>query len=157
MEMRRQLLMLLLAAVLGLLCTGSGLAAPGDIIADVDASPSAGGDAIFGVSVGFDGNFLYYTNFDDMVLHRIDVPPPGGPTPATGHTDFPIVGAPNGINTFSYDATRDVFWAVSGSTSRSTSSSESAGSPSGCRCPLPPSEGCSSPSASAAPSRSPAA
>jgi hypothetical protein len=114
MEVRRQLLMLVMVAALGLVCSGAGVAAPGDIIADVDASPSAGGDALFGVSVGFDGNFLYYTNFNDTVLHRIDVPPAGGPTPATGHTDFPIVGAASGINAFSYDATRDVFWAAGG-------------------------------------------
>lgn len=84
-------------------------AAAGDIIADVDATPTA----TFGVSVAFDGQYLYYTNFNDIVMHRIDVPPPGTSV-ATGQMAFSIVGAPTGINSFSWDATRQMFWGVGG-------------------------------------------
>src|SRR2546423_4796039 len=72
-------------------------AAAGDIIADVDATPVA----LFGVSVAFDGQYLYFTNADDQVMHRINVPPPGA-SAATGHMAFPIAGAPTGINSFSW-------------------------------------------------------
>src|SRR5438445_1233780 len=48
-------------------------AAPGDVVADVDASLFA----TVGVSVAFDGQFLYFTNLDDQVMHRINVPPIG--------------------------------------------------------------------------------
>jgi len=85
-------------------------AAPGDLIADVDATTGGAG---FGVSVAFDGQFLYFTNVNDNVMSRINVPPPGVSV-ATGATPFPIVG-PVGINAFSYDATRDMFWGADGS------------------------------------------
>src|SRR6266550_96680 len=85
------------------------LAAAGDLIADVDASPLAA----FGVSVAFDGQYLYYTNFNDQTMHRIDVPPPGASV-ATGQVAFPIVGAGAGINSFSWDATRQMFWGAGG-------------------------------------------
>src|SRR3989442_3311256 len=85
-------------------------AVPGDIIADVDATLAG---AFGGVSVAFDGQFLYYTSFDSTVMHRIDVPPPGSSV-ATGHVTFPIVGAAAGINAFSWDATRLQFWGAGG-------------------------------------------
>jgi hypothetical protein len=84
-------------------------ASAGDLIADVNASPNA----VFGVSVAFDGQYLYFTNYNDTLLHRIDVPPPGMST-ATGHIAFPIIGAPSGINTISWDNTRQMFWAAGG-------------------------------------------
>src|SRR5438067_3377105 len=74
-------------------------AAAGDIIADVDATTAG---ATFGVSVAFDGQYLYFTNFNETVMHRIDVPPPGVSV-ATGQMTFPIIGAPSGINSFSWD------------------------------------------------------
>jgi hypothetical protein len=80
-------------------------AAPGDLIADVDATTAG---ATFGVSVAFDGQFLYYTNFNGTLMHRIDVPPPGSSV-ATGHVVFPIAGT-SGINAFSWDNTRQQFW-----------------------------------------------
>jgi hypothetical protein len=89
-------------------------AAPGDPIADV-ITPEGQGMTYqrgFGDNVGFDGQFLYYGEIVTTVLHRIDVPPPGGPTPATGHVDIPITGAPGGISALSYDASRGLFWAV---------------------------------------------
>jgi hypothetical protein len=86
-------------------------AAAGDLIADVvvpDRYPSN-----IAPSVAFDGQYLYYVGYGGPVLHRIDVPPPGGTNQATGHVETPISGAP-GIMTLSYDAGRDAFWAVGG-------------------------------------------
>jgi hypothetical protein len=65
-------------------------------------------------SVAFDGKYLYYTEYAGSILHRIDVPPLGGPSIATGNVDVPIVGAESGIMTLSYDASRDRFWAIGG-------------------------------------------
>ena len=96
---------LVLAMVLTFGQVQPAAAAPGDIVADVDATSAL---ANFGVSVAFDGQFLYYTNFNGTVMHRIDVPPPGSSV-ATGHVAFPIAGA-SGINAFSWDATRLMFW-----------------------------------------------
>jgi hypothetical protein len=86
---------------LALLAAPSAAAASGDLIRTVHPP-----DTTTGVSVAFDGHYLYYTNDGEAVLHRIA---PNG-DPAT-HLDVPIVGAP-GIAAFSYDATRDKFWAV---------------------------------------------
>jgi hypothetical protein len=72
---------------------------PGTEIAQV---PAVGAGP--GVSVAFDGVYLYYTDTNGVRLERIK---PDG----TGHAETPIVGAP-GINAFTYDATRDVFWAA---------------------------------------------
>src|SRR6266571_4886065 len=96
---------LILATVLTFGQVQPATAAPGDLIADVDANLAG---AAGGVSVAFDGQFLYYTSFDGTFMHRIDVPPPGSSL-ATGHIAFPIAGAP-GINAFSWDATRLMFW-----------------------------------------------
>jgi hypothetical protein len=90
-------------------------AVPGDVIADV-GTPEA--ETLFarGIAkaIGFDGRYLYYTDYAGSELHRIDVPPAGGPTSATGHVDTPITGATSGIMAISYDASRDMFWAVGG-------------------------------------------
>jgi hypothetical protein len=85
-------------------------AAPGSVIADVTTPEGQ----VLSKSIAFDGRYLYYTEFNGTVLHRIDVPPAGGVTAATGHIDIPITGAPSGINAMSYDATRDLFWAAGG-------------------------------------------
>lgn len=84
-------------------------AAAGDLIADVivpDSYPTS-----IAPSVAFDGQHLYYVGYGGPVLHRVDVPPAGGTTAATGHVETPISGA-SGIMTLSYDAGRDAFWAV---------------------------------------------
>lgn len=92
------------------------MAAQGDLIAEV-FTPEAS-DALFvreiSPSVAFDGKYLYYTEYAGIILHRIDVPPAGGSSTATGIFDVPIVGAESGIMTLSYDASRDRFWAVGG-------------------------------------------
>ena len=89
-------------------------AASGDLIADV-TTPEALLAYPLGMAkaVAFDGLYLYYAEYSGSVLHRIDMPPPGASS-ATGHVDIPIVGAPGGIMTLSYDAGRNLFWAVSG-------------------------------------------
>src|SRR5437870_6181383 len=87
-------------------------AAPGDLVADVlvpEPSPRSTAP-----SVAFEGRYLYYTDYAGSILHRIDVPPPGGPTLATGHVDIPIVGAPSGIMSIAYDSRRGMFWAIGG-------------------------------------------
>jgi hypothetical protein len=92
------------------------MAAAGDVIAEV-LTPQAA-DPLFvrqiSPSVAFDGRYLYYTEYSGSVLHRIDVPPIGGPSIATGHVEIPILGAESGIMTLSYDARRDRFWAIGG-------------------------------------------
>jgi hypothetical protein len=67
--------------------------------------------AAFGVSVGFDGTRVYYTNFNGTTLFSVL---PDGTAPLA----VPIVGAAGGINAFSYDARRDIFWAAGGLTGR---------------------------------------
>src|SRR5437867_1722809 len=91
-------------------------AAQGDLIAEVITPEGQGLTWARGISpsVAFDGRYLYYTEYAGVILHRIDVPPPGGPYLATGHVDVPIVGSQSGIMTLSYDASRDRFWAVGG-------------------------------------------
>jgi hypothetical protein len=66
-----------------------------------------------GAAIGFDGQHLYYAPYAATVMHRINVPPPGSSV-ASGRIDIPILGAPAGIMSFSYDAGRDAFWAVGG-------------------------------------------
>ena len=86
---------------------------PGTLISDVTVPEAQPGT--IGPSVAFDGQFLYYTSwFTDggAILHRIDVPPAGSLSGATGHTDIPIVGA--SVMDISYDASRDMFWAAGG-------------------------------------------
>ena len=80
------------------------------MIADV-ATPEG---QVLSKSIAFDGRYLYYTEYNGTVLHRIDTPPAGGPSAATGHIDIAITGAPSGINAMSYDAGRDLFWAAGG-------------------------------------------
>lgn len=88
------------------------IAARGDLIAEVITTT----DPVRGISpsIAFDGHYLYYAEYAGFTLHRIDVPPPGGPTPATGHVETPIIGTLSGIMTLSYDASRDAFWTVGG-------------------------------------------
>jgi hypothetical protein len=120
--MRKSLrLLACLTVTLATLLTGGNpaSAAAGDPVADV-VTPEG---AVFAVGLAFDGQYLYYTERNGAVLHRIDVPPAcGSPcvaSPATGHIDIPIV-APfsplgiNGINAMSYDRGRGIFWAVGG-------------------------------------------
>jgi hypothetical protein len=91
-------------------------AAPGDVIADI-TPPEADGTlwprGVIAKAIGFDGHNLFYAEYAGVVLHRIDVPPPGA-SYAAGHIDIPIQGAPSGIMAISYDAARDAFWAVGG-------------------------------------------
>lgn len=91
-----------------------GLAAPGDRVAEVITVEGTGPTWARGisVSVGFDGQHLYYTEYGGSILHRIDVPPAGGPTAATGQVDVPIAGVPTGVMNIAYDAGRDLFWAT---------------------------------------------
>src|SRR5258705_4156890 len=114
MKMKRtpRLLVIPLIAALVLQLTvlaAPAAAAPGDLVADVvvpDAYPTN-----IAPSVAFDGAYLYYVGYGTPILHRIDVPPAGGTTFATGHVQTPITGA-SGIITLSYDAGRDAFWAI---------------------------------------------
>ena len=89
-------------------------AAPGDVVADIIVPEVYVNDA-YGIAkaVAYDGHNLYYAEFGGSTLHRIDMPPPGGPNQVTGHTDIPIIGALGGIMTIAYDVGRDKFWAVS--------------------------------------------
>ena len=116
---QRRCLKLVGALALAVALTGTGpdhvaLAIPGDRIAEVTTIEGIGPTWARGisVSVGFDGQYLYYTEYGGSTLHRVDVPPAGAPTPATGQVDVPITGAPSGIMSIAYDAGRNVFWAV---------------------------------------------
>ena len=91
-------------------------AAPGDLIAEVTTPEGSGWTWARGISpsVAFDGQKLYYVEYAGVILHRIDVPPAGGSTPAANEVDAPITGAQTGIMSISYDGGRGVFWATSG-------------------------------------------
>jgi hypothetical protein len=95
-------LVVLVSASFGLQGAPVASAAPGTVLRDLAVSNSVGG-----VSVAFDGHYLYYTNLDGAVLHRVA---PNGVAAA----DVRIVGAA-GINALSYDAVHDVFWGVDAS------------------------------------------
>ena len=88
-------------------------AAPGDLVADLYCEDSVAS----GVSVAFDGTFLYYTNWNGTALHRVSPPPPGGtvscnaPPSDPNHVDFAIFGTA-GINALSYDRLGSRFWGV---------------------------------------------
>jgi hypothetical protein len=84
-------------------------AAAGDLVADVVVPEEY--PTNIAPSVAFDGTYLYYLGYGTPVLHRIDVPPAGGTTFATGHVATPITGA-QGVISLAYDAGRDQFWAV---------------------------------------------
>ena len=92
-------------------------AAPGAVIADV-VVPFGDDGTLWPVgissSVAFDGKYLYYAEYSGPILHRIDVPPAGGPTPATNKIDMPIVGMHAGAMSLAYDRGRDMFWAIGG-------------------------------------------
>ncbi len=103
---------LLVGLLFGQVVVGSAqTTSAGDLIAEIITPEPANG--FFGKAIGYDGRYLYYTEWAGIVLHRIDVPPPGLSN-ATGHIDIPIQGAPTGIMAISYDAGRDAFWAVGG-------------------------------------------
>src|SRR5438046_5487273 len=111
-------LKLLGVLVLAVALIGTGryavaLAKPGDLIAEVTTIEGFGPTWPRGisVSVGFDGQYLYYTEYGGSILHRINVPPAGAATPATGQVDVPITGAPSGLRTIAYAARRHLFWA----------------------------------------------
>jgi hypothetical protein len=109
-------LVVVAALVVALIGTAAqvALAVPGDRIAEVITVEGTGATWARGisVSVGFDGQHLYYTEYGGSILHRVDVPPAGGPVAATGQVDVPITGVPSGIMSIAYDAGRGVFWAV---------------------------------------------
>jgi len=91
-------------------------ASPGDLIAEAltpEGSTVLWARAI-SPSVGFDGSHLFYVEYAGSVLHRLDVPPAGSSTAATGLVDTPITGAASGVMSIAYDRARDVFWAVGG-------------------------------------------
>jgi hypothetical protein len=73
-------------------------AAVGDVRADIAA------DAPGGASVAFDGQNLYYTDRNGVVLHSMS-------STGAARPDVPIVGAA-GLNALTYDVTHDFFWAV---------------------------------------------
>lgn len=104
---------LLLASTLG---GRQATAAPGDLIAEVTTSEGSGPLWTRGISpsVGFDGQYLYYVEYAGSILHRINVPPAGASSAATGQVDTAIVGSSSGIMSIAYDAGRDLFWAVGG-------------------------------------------
>jgi hypothetical protein len=93
----------LAAAVLGLLSfvgTAGAAVLPAPLLATVPIASTIGN------SVAFDGQILYYTNLGDLNLQRVT--PTGTPLPPT-----PILGlVGDGVEVLSYDATRDMFWAV---------------------------------------------
>ncbi|SRR6266508_144267 len=97
----------LVGALLVVVPLGPASAAPGDKIADITPFDAGGG-----VSVAFDGTHLFYTQFSGTVLHRI------GTDGVSDHLDAPITdsatGSPVGIDAFSFDATRGLFWGASG-------------------------------------------
>ena len=88
-------------------------AVSGDLVADLYCDEAVAS----GVSVAFDGTYLYFTNWNGTALHRVATPPPGATsTCATApsdpdHLNYAIVGAP-GINAFAYDAIHSQFWGV---------------------------------------------
>lgn len=92
-------------------------AAAGNLVADVITSPGP----VAEIGLTFDGTYLYYTERNGTILHRIDVPPACG-TPclasaAAGQVDVPITAPLNplgsvAINAMSYDSRRGIFWAA---------------------------------------------
>src|SRR5688500_17791964 len=104
-------IVLLLALQLVLGPAQPAAAAAGDLIADV-VVPGPWPTTV-APSVAFDGQNLYYVGYAGSTLHRVDMPPAGGTTDATGHVEMQITGA-TGIMTLSYDVGRDAFWAVGG-------------------------------------------
>ncbi len=116
LRLKRLRLLAAAATVLPTMLIGAqpAAAAPGDVIADIIV-PEVYVDASFGIAkaVAYDGHNLYYAEYGGSTLHRIDMPPPGGPNQVTGHTDIAIIGAIGGIMTIAYDSRRDEFWAVS--------------------------------------------
>ncbi|HEV8685714.1 MAG TPA: hypothetical protein VGQ84_00410 [Gaiellaceae bacterium] len=73
-------------------------AAVGDVRADIAAGAPGG------VSVAFDGQNLYYTDRNGVLLKSVAASGSVGPS-------VPIVGAA-GLNALTYDVTHDLFWAV---------------------------------------------
>src|SRR5688572_11198908 len=75
--LRRWTVVLSCCMLVLVLHTQTAYGAAGDKVAEIFPADSPGG-----VSVAFDGQFLYYTNFDGLILHRIA--PDGNPLT---HTD----------------------------------------------------------------------
>jgi hypothetical protein len=96
---RLGLLVVAACAFFGLQAVAPASAAPGTVLKDLTVPNSAGG-----VSVAFDGKYLYYTNLDGAVLHRVT------PSDAAA-SDIPVIGMA-GVNGLSYDVVHDAFWAV---------------------------------------------
>jgi hypothetical protein len=92
-------LALLVSALFLFQGTPAAEAATGTVLGSVALPASVGG-----VSVAFDGQYLYYTDLRGTVLHRVA---PNG----TPGTDIPLLGGV-AINAITYDATHDVFWGV---------------------------------------------
>jgi hypothetical protein len=91
-------------------------AGPGTVITEIitpEADGATGNVRGIGKAMGFDGTYLYYAEYAGLILHRINVPPPGQ-SAAIGHIDIPIHGAPSGIMSISYDLRRNAFWAIGG-------------------------------------------
>jgi hypothetical protein len=104
----------LVAALIGSSPPQFASAVPGDRIAEVITIEGRGPTWARGisVSVGFDGQHLYYTEYGGSILHRVNVPPAGDPTRAAGQVDFVITGVPSGVMNIAYDRGRDLFWAT---------------------------------------------
>jgi len=113
---RLPLMITLAIGAIGLYRVEPAKAARGDRIAEAITPEDNSFAWARGISpnVAFDGSYLYYTEYAGSILHRIDVPPPGGPTLATGQVNLPIMGSSSGIMTLAYDRRRDGFWAVGG-------------------------------------------
>jgi hypothetical protein len=98
---------------IGVIHAQPALAVAGDLVADIYCDEAVAS----GVSVAFDGTYLYFTNWNGTTLRRIATPPPGATAtcaPAASdpnHLNFNIFGSA-GINAFSYDRQGNRFWGV---------------------------------------------
>ncbi len=92
--------LVLFAAILAVLPRVQAPAPPeGTLLRDLSGTPP-------GVGVGFDGTFLYTTDFGYGTLHKWAIPPLSGP--AIPVATIPITGCSASV--ISFDATRGVFW-----------------------------------------------
>jgi len=87
-----------------LISTGVVVANPGDLVKTIDVPvPSNSG---IGIGVAFDGQYLYYSNYGETKLYKID-------TDGNLIDTIEITGLPGGssIGAMAYDSTRDKIWA----------------------------------------------